>query len=51
MTSGAYRQGFCFAEGGLEPGMLTVVVSTYEPGLKVKEVCPVYHSSFCLNEL
>ncbi len=36
LTSGAYRQGFCYAAAAAptEPGTYTLVVSTYEAGLK-----------------
>lgn len=35
LTSGAYRQGFCYADGDeLKPGAYTLVISTYDPGLK-----------------
>ena len=32
LTSGAYRQGFCYCEGILPAGTYTVIISTYKPG-------------------
>ncbi|CAM9123398.1 unnamed protein product [Ectocarpus sp. 12 AP-2014] len=32
MTTGSYRQGFCYAEGILPAGTYTVIFSTYKPG-------------------
>eukprot|EP00752_Nemacystus_decipiens_P002304 g2180.t1 len=32
MTSGSYRQGFCYCEGVLPAGTYTIIFSTYRPG-------------------
>ncbi|CAN0472653.1 unnamed protein product, partial [Hapterophycus canaliculatus] len=32
MTTGSYREGFCYAEGVLSAGTYTIIVSTYKPG-------------------
>ncbi|CAM9283760.1 unnamed protein product, partial [Scytosiphon promiscuus] len=32
MTTGSYREGFCYAEGLLSAGTYTIIVSTYKPG-------------------
>lgn len=33
LTSGTYRQGYCYAEASVPPGAYTAIVSTYEAGL------------------
>lgn len=32
MTSGSYRQGFCYCEGVLSAGTYTIIISTFKPG-------------------
>lgn len=48
ITTGAYRPGFCYAEGILSAGTYTIIVSTYKPG-QVRTWPTVSMYSMCLE--